>query len=235
MIVLLQRGSGAAGRGGRLLEGEAHHLRVRRARDGDPVLLRDGFGLVGEGRLVEAGEWSVEVEAVELRPAPPALVLAVGAGDRDRFALVVEKAVELGATSVVPLHTERTAGVATRLREGQLDRLRRQALEAVKQSGNPWACAIEEPVTFAAFLGRAGGGVRWLADAEGTPPPARVDDEACTVLVGPEGGFTAAERAAALSAGFRPVALGPHVLRFDTAALAAAAAVQAARLRGRDG
>ena len=47
---------------------------------------------------------------------PPELTLAVGAGDRERFAWLVEKAVELGVTAIVPLETERTAGVATRLR-----------------------------------------------------------------------------------------------------------------------
>lgn len=235
MITLVQRGGAVGGRG-RLLDGEAHHLRVRRARAGDEVELRDGHGLTGRGRLVEdAGEWSVAVESVEQCPVPPALVLAVGAGDRERFALLVEKAVELGVTVIVPLLTERTAGVATRLRESQLDRLRRQVLEAVKQSGNPWACLVEAPAALTDFLTRPAPGIRWLAEAAGDPPPGVLGEEACTVLVGPEGGFTAAERAAALAAGYRPVALGPHVLRFETAALAAAAAVQAAKLRGRHG
>ena len=68
------------------------------------------------------------------------LTLAVGAGDRDRFAWLVEKAVELGVTAVVPLETERTAGVATRVATTQhLAKLRRQALEAIKQCGAAWA------------------------------------------------------------------------------------------------
>ena len=60
----------------------------------------------------------MDIESVEQVPPPPPLCLAVGAGDRDRFAWLVEKAAELGATRVVPLETERTAGVANRLRAG---------------------------------------------------------------------------------------------------------------------
>ena len=233
MIVLLEPG-GAAGRPVGLLDGEPHHLRVRRAREGEPVELRDGAGLVGRGRQVAgAGAWTVQIESVEHRPPPAELVLAVGAGDRDRFEILLEKAVELGATRVVPVLAERTAGVATRLRAPQMDRLRRRALEAVKQSGNPWACAVEDPVALDAFLARPAPGHRWLAEPAGVPPAAALGDEPVTVLVGPEGGLTGNEREAAAAAGYQPVSLGPHVLRFETAAIAAAAAVQAARLRGR--
>ncbi len=236
VIVLLRRGGAAEGRRAGLAEGEGHHLRVRRARAGEEVELRDGFGLVGLGRLVPAGsDWEVEIES--LAPSPPAtpLVLAVGAGDRDRFGWVVEKAVELGVTAVVPLETELTPGVASRLRAGGLDRLRRMGLEAVKQSGNPWACTVEEPTGLGEFLGRPAGAERWLADPDGRAPPASLEDDDCVILVGPEGGLTERERAEALGAGYRAVSLGPHILRLETAALAAAAAVQAARLRGRDG
>ncbi|HEX6104399.1 MAG TPA: RsmE family RNA methyltransferase [Gemmatimonadales bacterium] len=234
MIVLVERAA-AEGRLG-LLDGEDHHLKVRRARDGELVELRDGGGLVGRGRLVRAGgEWQVEVLDVESRPVPPALCLAVGAGDRDRLGWVVEKAVELGVTTVVPLETDRTAGVATRLRGGQVARLRRQALEAVKQSGNPWACTVEEPTPLRAFLAAPPAGERWLADAAGSPPPATLGEGACTIVIGPEGGLTHGERDAVEASGYRAVRLGPHILRFETAAVAAAAAVQSARLRGHDG
>lgn len=236
MIVLLRRDGAASGRRAGLAEGEGHHLRVRRARAGDPVELRDGFGLVGRGRLVESGpDWEIEIESLAPTPPPAPLVLGVGAGDRDRFAAMVEKAVELGVTAVVPLETERTLGVASRLRPAQLDRLRRLALEAVKQSGNPWASAVEAPAGLAEFLGRAAGGERWLADPAGRAPPVRLEHDDSVILVGPEGGLTERERAEVLAAGYRAVMLGPHILRFETAALVAAAAVQAARLRGRDG
>jgi 16S rRNA (uracil1498-N3)-methyltransferase len=217
-------------------DGERHHLRVRRAVDGERVALRDGAGLVGSGRLVIwGGEWVVEIDSVEQRPRPAPLTLAVGAGDRERFAWLVEKAVELGVTAIVPLDTERTAGVATRLRASHVDKLRRQALEALKQCGAAWTAHIEAPISVALLAERSGDGLAWVADPSGTAPPATLDRRPVTVVVGPEGGLSAAERSTLDAAGYRDMALAPHTLRFETAAVAAAAAVTVARLRGLHG
>jgi len=223
-------------RDGRLREGEAHHLQVRRVEPGETVELRDGQGLIGSGTLRHTGKtWSVEVGATDRVAPPPPLVLAVGAGDRERFAWLVEKATELGVTAVVPLECERTTGVATGVRPQHLERLRRHALEAVKQSGAAWAPRVEEPARLDALLGRNAGGTRWLADAEGGPAPAVVGDAPLTVVVGPEGGLTGAERERLLAAGFEPIRLAAHTLRFETAAVAAAAAAVTGRLRGSHG
>jgi 16S rRNA (uracil1498-N3)-methyltransferase len=234
--VLIERSSGAAGRRGGLLEGEAHHLRVRRAEDGEAVELRDGHGLIGLGRLVRAGKtWEVDVTAAELASRPPELTLAVGAGDRDRFGWLVEKATELGVTSVIPLETERTAGVASRVRTQHLERLRRHALEAVKQSGAAWATLVAEPVSLDEIAARPIEGQGWVADANGAAVPATVGKIPLTVVIGPEGGLTAAELDRLRGAGYAAVSLGQHTLRFETAAIAAAAAAVAGRLRRTDG
>ncbi len=223
-------------RDGNLREGEAHHLQVRRAGDGEPVELRDGEGLIGAGRVVRSGKaWSVEVTGIDRVPRGPPLTLAVGAGDRERFAWVVEKGTELGVTAVIPVECERTAGVATRVRAQHLERLRRHALEAVKQSGAAWAAAVEEPVSLSDLVERALDGTGWLADADGQPVPAAVGAVPLTVVIGPEGGLTPRERECLREAGFEPVRLGPHTLRFETAAVAAAAAAAAGRLRGSHG
>jgi 16S rRNA (uracil1498-N3)-methyltransferase len=236
IVVLLPEGQWAAGALCRLEDDETHHLRVRRAEAGDVVGVRNGAGLVGGGRLSRDGQgWVVEIEQTESVPRPPETVLAVGAGDRDRFGWLVEKATELGVSAVVPVDTARTAGVATRLRAGALDKLRRQALEALKQSGAAWATAVGDPVSLDEFLEPPRADSRWLADQEGHPPPAHLGSEGVAVLVGPEGGFTVAEREAIVGAGFHPTRLGPHTLRFETAAIAAAASVQAARFRGSHG
>lgn len=222
-------------RDGNLRDGEAHHLQVRRAEPGEAVELRDGEGLVGQGTLAHSGKtWRVEVTATERVAPPPPLVLAVGAGDRDRFAWVVEKATELGVTAVVPLECERTAGVATRVRPRHLERLRRHALEAVKQSGAAWATRVDEPAPLDTLVGRAADGPRWLADAEGGPPPV-IADAPLTIVIGPEGGLTPAERERLITAGYVAIRLAAHTLRFETAAVAAAAAAVAGRLRGSHG
>ncbi len=223
-------------RDGRLREGEAHHLQVRRVEPGEIVELRDGEGLVGRGTLRRSGRsWGVDAGETSLLPAPAPLTLAVGAGDRDRFGWLVEKATELGVAMVIPVECERTAGVATRVRPQHLDRLRRQALEAVKQSGAAWAARVAEPLPLTELAAGERDGHRWMADAEGEPPPALLDRRAVAVVIGPEGGFTPAERERLLAAGYAPVRLAEHTLRFETAASAAAAAVATARLRGDHG
>ncbi len=135
--------------------------------------MRDGEGLVGRGRLVRSGKsWDVEMIASQHAAQGPALTLAIGAGDRDRFAWVVEKATELGVTAVVPLECERSAAVASKLRPQHLERLRRHGLEAVKQSGAAWATRVEEPLSLEALVARPLAGKGWVADAGGSPVPA---------------------------------------------------------------
>jgi 16S rRNA (uracil1498-N3)-methyltransferase len=233
ITVLVPAGDHPAGSRAPIEESEAHHLRVRRVAAGEPVELRDGAGLVGTGRTVQEGRgWLVEVEAVAEAPRPAELTLAIGAGDRERFGWLVEKATELGVTTIVPLETERTAGVATRIRPQHLEKLRRQALEVLKQCGAAWAPAVEEPIELEEFLRRPRAGLLWLADPAGQMPAAVLDAAPVTVVVGPEGGISQQERAALLAAGYQPRVLGPHILRFETAALAAVVAVSTARLRG---
>jgi 16S rRNA (uracil1498-N3)-methyltransferase len=217
-------------------EDEVHHLRVRRVKDQEAVEILDGAGLRGTGRLLQDGkQWMVEIHSVECEERPPELTLAVAAGDRERFSWMVEKAVELGVTGIVPLETGRTAGVATRLKNAHVPRLRRSALEAIKQCGAIWAPLIEDPVPLEEFIRRSPSGTRWLADPAGKPAPSLVDRNPVTVVIGPEGGLTDGEHGALLAAGYLPVTLGRHTLRFETAALAAAAAVAQARMRGLNG
>lgn len=212
---------------------EAHHLEVRRARDREVVEFVDGAGRRGRGRLILGhGGAALSLDEVVLEPAPTPLILGVGGGDRERFAWLVEKAAEIGATEVVPLETDRTSGVGSRVRAQHVAKLQRRAREALKQSGNAWAPSVRDPEPLARFLTRSSG-VRWLLDAAGEHAPSVVENEAAYVLAGPEGGLTTAERAAAIAAGFVAVAAGPHVLRFETAALAGAILIQASRARSR--
>ena len=236
MRVVVERGEVKAGQRVPLGEAEVQHLKVRRARDGDKIEVLDGAGFRGSGILIKAGrEWMVDVGAVELLQTPPALTLAVATGDRERFSWLVEKAVELGVTRIVPLETKRTASVATRLKTSHIDRLCRSALETLKQCGATWAPAIEHPMALDEFLGHALTGTGWLADQGGDPAPAALDAGPVSVIIGPEGGLTDDEREAAVAGGYRPIALGIHTLRFETAALAAAASITQARMRGSHG
>lgn len=236
MRVLVQRGSGEVGKRVSLDENEVHHLRVRRASDREPVEILDGAGLRATGRLARLGkQWAVDIETARQEPHPPELALAVAAGDRERFSWMVEKSVELGVTRIVPLVTAHSSAVATGTRAAQIPRLRRHALEASKQCGTAWMLRLEDPLPLDEFLERPVAGSGWLADRLGVPPPATLDSGALAVVIGPEGGLTSSERDAAVAAGYRPTVLGPHILRFESAAIAAAALVTAARMRGING
>lgn len=213
---------------GALLEldsSEAHHLQVRRVTSGDQVRLLDGKGGVGLG-VVSLSRKEARVEVIEAAQIarPAAFALAVGGGDRDRFAWLVEKAAELGVTDLYPLETERTANVSSRVRPAHVEKLQSRSFEAIKQSGASWAPIVHPPVTLSEVL--ASPGTRLVAE-QGSLPLARFDaEQEVTGLVGPEGGWTARETDQMAAAGCTFVRLSPNVLRFETAALALAVLVQ---------
>jgi 16S rRNA (uracil1498-N3)-methyltransferase len=230
--VLAMPGALVAGATVALEEEERHHLKVRRAATGDRVQVLDGQGAVGEGKLVSGRDgFAVELAAVRQVAAPACFTLIVGAGDKERFGWLAEKAAELGVTDLVPLKTERTRSVAAGIREGHVLALQRRARQAIKQSHAAWAPRVHPPESPREAAERGAGTRRWLADARAEPPPAVTPDEALTVVVGPEGGLVDAERAVFLAAAFAPVRLAPDLLRFETAALAAAAVVASQRPR----
>lgn len=233
MIVLLPGGEVAADQLLQLGQDEAHHLRVRRAEPGQHVALRDGAGLTGEAVLLESTPRHALIRLIEVSrvPEPAPLELLVAAGDKERFGWLVEKAAELGVTRIVPVQTERTAGVASGIVSSHLQRLRRRALDAIKQSGAAWAPVLADVSSFADALGAGSGSLRWLADPTGTWPPERLDPGPAAVMIGPEGGLTARERDMAGAAGWTPIRLGVSILRFETAAIAAAVSIGIARGR----
>jgi 16S rRNA (uracil1498-N3)-methyltransferase len=215
-----------------LEEEEQHHLRVRRTDGGDALRVLDGAGGVADGRLIRQGkEFAVLIDAAWLEPKPAGFTLVVGAGDRDRFAWLVEKAAELGVSDLVPLTTERTRSVAAGIRPNHIVVLQRRARQAIKQSRAPWAPTIHPLRSIDEVAGDTSSVYRWLGDINGNPPPGLSPDGAITIVVGPEGGLTEPERTRFIDAGFFPVRLAPDLLRFETAALAAAAVVASQRLR----
>lgn len=213
-------------------EEERHHLKVRRAKEGEKARVLDGAGAVAEGQLLlQQGELAVRVERVTMSPPPPAFTLVVGAGDKERFGWLAEKAAELGVTELAPLKTERTRSVAAEIREAHVAALQRRARQAIKQSGAPWAPKVSPPIDVKTAAGLGHPDFRWLADATGEGPPTLPPGAELLVVVGPEGGLILPEREQFLAAGFRRVRLAPELLRFETAALAAAAVVASQRPR----
>src|SRR5712691_7693372 len=227
-----------AGRSLELSRAQANYLvNVLRLADGEPVLLFNG----------RDGEWRAD-----LRSARKAAALEVleqtrpqtAAGDLEylfaplkyaRLDYMVQKAVEMGASRLVPVLTRHTQS-----RRVNLERMRANAIEAAEQCGILNLPQIAEPVALDALV------ARWTPDrllvfcdeeAETADPvaalaPARsgglMGALPVSLLIGPEGGFAEEERKAlsGLSNAIR-LALGPRILRADTAAVAALALIQA--------
>lgn len=194
-----------------LAESDVHHLfRVLRVADGDVVSVTDGRG---GWRLCTAVADGVEPSgAVQHEPAPvDPLTIGFAIPKSDRPEWIVQKLTELGADRILVLHADRSV-VRWDARRGEkhLAKLQRTAVEAVQQCRRVFVPTVEGPVSALEILPGA-------VAAEPGGRPLVVSDH--TVVIGPEGGWTDRELAAA---GDR-VSLGPTVLRVETAALIAAA------------
>lgn len=210
----------SVGQGVRLDDAERHHLlRVRRLSAGATVEVLDGVG--GVGRAIFDGTELI-CDSVHRAVPLPAVELAVAIPRGDRFDFVVEKCTELGVSAIWPLSTER--GVA-RPSEKRVARWRRIAASAVKQSGQPYLPQISSPASIEDCLQDSSAKSVLLADREGdavslasgaVDPPLPI-----LFFIGPEGGFSSAERAQILAIPATPVHLGRSVLRVETAAVLA--------------
>jgi len=215
----------------------AHHLgRVLRLSDGAMVSLFDGSGPAWLARLQLSGSGPALAEVMAAldgdRESPLRVVLGQGLSSGERMDLTVQKAVELGVAGIAPLTTSRSvvrlAGERAERRREHWQRIAIAACEQCKRSTLPSVAAIRSlhewltslPAEAPKWLLCAQQGQR-LADLP-QPAPGRTG----YLLAGPEGGFSDAERTLAIDAGFVPLHLGPRVLRTETAALAALAAMQ---------
>jgi 16S rRNA (uracil1498-N3)-methyltransferase len=199
---------------------DRHHLeRVLRVRVGEDVTVSDGRG--GWRACVFATGGALEAVAdVEHRPAPmPPITVGFALTKGEKPETAVQKLTELGVDRIIPFLADRSVARWEGDRaERHVARLRKVAREAAMQSRRAHLPVVDDLVDFATAAALPGA---CRADAGGAPPTLARP----VVLVGPEGGWSDAERAAALPI----VGLGPFVLRAETAALAAGAVLGALR------
>ncbi len=192
--------------------GEAHHLaHVMRAKRGDVVELFDGSGDEFQARVDNVGKASVELAIVSRqtvnRELKLSLTLAVALPKGDRQQWLVEKAVELGVTSLVPLVAERSVAQPT---TSAVARLQRAVIEASKQCGRNRLMEIGEPQQWIEFAKRSNPvAIRLMAHPGGVGLESACRDsdlvsakQNVVAAIGPEGGFTDAEVAVADEAGW---------------------------------
>ena len=189
----------------------------RRARSATPV------------RLEADGEPWCEAAPGEPGAPLPRIELAFALPRGPRAADLVDRATQLGAARLSPLECERSNEAARGAGPARLEKLGVVAREACKQCGRLWLPELREPATLDALLAASDADATLLLDPRADTgllqciADRRGAARSWSVLVGPEGGFTDAERERALAAGATPVRIAPHVLRIETAAEAALA------------
>jgi 16S rRNA (uracil1498-N3)-methyltransferase len=215
----------------------AHVARVLRLGAGDVLRVFDGRGREWEARIVQAGRDGVAV-VVDVPVAPAAetqvrytVATAVLKGDGTDEA--VRDAVMMGAARLRPFVAARSDVRLSAIARGdRRARWQRIAVASAKQCGRAVVPAIDAPVSLEAVLADAADSLRLLLvepahHAPAVPPAALPAPAAATLAIGPEGGWTADELAAAIARGWQPVHLGPRTLRATSMAIAALAACQA--------
>lgn len=219
---------------------EAHHcLDVLRMKAGDRATVFDGCGHEATVEVATVAKGSVGLKSLQQAKTAPLgaqIVLGQAVPKGKNMDLIIEKATELGAAEIVPLLSERTV---VRLDEEEAkdkrEKWQRVAIEACKQCGQNWLPNVTPPVALKAFfdarpkydlmlIASLQPGAKHLKEVlrevAGDGPLAKMKrPRRVLVLVGPEGDFTPAEISLALSAGCRPITLGPIILRTETAAI----------------
>lgn len=175
----------------RLVGAEAHHLlHVMRAKVGAQVVLFDGSGWEFEAQLLQARRHEAELRICARkyvdRELPVCLVLGVAMPKGDRQKWLVEKAVELGVSVLVPLVVSRSVAQPG---PGMLDRLRRTVIEASKQCGRNLLMEIRPPMDWAEWVSAYQKcSLRWVADPGGQAPWAESPSDCSWVPERPEAG-----------------------------------------------
>ena len=210
-----------------------------RLRAGDECEVFDGAGQAARVQVLSGHGSSMTVQVQELLPPTPpvaGITLALAVPKGNNMDLIVQKAVELGVSRIVPLITERTiVRLSGKDAAAKADKWRRTVLEACKQCGVNTLPVVEEPQPYKLFLQR--NDLPALKVQCAIVPHARplrdvleegraATQRDCVLLIGPEGDFSPAEYAAAEQCGYIPTGLGPIILRVETAVFMAVGAAR---------
>lgn len=214
----------------------AHHAnRVLRLRVNDPVQIFDGEGHALDAIISEISGKRVVLGkpkpcAAEM-PPPLHIVLAQALCSSEKMDWVVQKATELGAAEIQPVQTQRSVAKLSAERiEKRTEHWRSVTIAACEQCGRNTLPKVHAPQELSSWLVQLRGtpSAKFILQTEGTaifqqqPHP----QNKVILLIGPEGGFSAAEITMAHQVGFVPILLGSRVLRTETAALAGITALQ---------
>lgn len=215
-----------------LSEDETRHLRdVLRLRSGDEASVFDGEGREFRCVITEIEKRKTTLEIVEeITPSSPEsnleLTIAATVLPGDKYDLVIQKAVELGAVKLIPAIAARCE-VKLKDTANKLVRWRRIAFEAAKQCGRARLMAVNEPMSYNELIATADkDNFLLFSERDGGNFDTVILADKVTAIFGPKGGWEDQELEAARAAGVKIITLGGRVLRAETAAIAISAILQ---------
>lgn len=216
------------------LEGDLTHYigRVLRLAPGAPIQVFNGSGQEWPGEVVEVSKREVTVRLDPAKPGLPESLLRVHLGQAmsrgERMDWAIQKAVELGASEITPLFTERCEvklqGERADKRQAHWQQI---AVSACEQCGRSVVPKVHPPTPLDAWLGNLQADLKLVLhhrteqSLESLEPPVDL-----ALLVGPEGGLSSEEIERAQANGFKPACFGPRVMRTETAPITALAVAQ---------
>lgn len=213
-------------------EASHHAFTVLRLKEEAPLIVFNGEGGEYAATIISASKKSVVIKTNAFNPvdneSPLNTHLAIGISKGERFDLVLQKATELGVTEITPLFTERTEVKLDQERQEKIQRRWQNILiNACEQSQRNRLPKLNSPIELSSLFSRENSEKKLILHHHSEKPldKNKAPKSVC-LLVGPEGGFSDIEFKLATQQGFVALALGPRVLRTETAPLAAISIVQ---------
>ena len=213
----------------------AHLLRVLRLQVGDACVLFNGDGHDYDARITALGKREARAEVVAARrienESPLRITLLQGIARGEKMDWILQKATELGIARILPTSSDRSeVKLDAQRADKRLAHWRGIVVSACEQSGRATVPDVAAPQSLAqAAAMREGRGFILDPFAEASLSSLQgVELLACTIAIGPEGGWSPRDREQLVAAGYEGLRLGPRVLRTETAGIAAIAALQAA-------
>lgn len=209
----------------------AHLCRVLRMQPGDRLIAFNGDGYDYPAKIVSVGKSvTIQVTGRQINRSESGLqlTLAQGISRGDRMDFTLQKSVELGVTAIQPLITQKsTVRLDAERAEKKLRHWRSVIHSACEQCGRSLVPTIAPPTTLTQWLLDSADEFRIVLDPGATDSLAALSvQSACTIIVGPESGFSGEELEQLRASNVHPASIGPRVLRTETAAAAAIAILQ---------
>lgn len=204
----------------------AHALKSRRLREGAPIQLINGHGLVAQGVIAATQKRSVSVriQAIKKHPKPALISIATAIPKGDRQRNMLDMLTQLGVSEIIPLHCEHSV---THFKTAMRDKWERVTIEACKQSQNPWVPRIRDAVRIDELIACTNSQLMY-ADANGSSmfdycnSCSELPNE-IIIMIGPEGGFSEQEIKLLRHSDCTAISLASTILRTELACVSALA------------